>query len=479
MSEANERCQRERYRLAGMVCRSCEGKVTAKLRALPGVCRARADYRRSLLEVEYDATRTSPDAMRQALEEMGYDLGERDPATETLRTTLGRVAGLVVVILAIHTLIRRFGLLDYLNIFPEAEIGMGYGMIFLVGLLTSTHCVAMCGGINLSQTVLSDAAPATTAALFRPTLLYGAGRVLSYTLIGAVSGGFMGAVVGATVARSGYSGDVKGLLQVAFGIFMMIVGVNISGLFPWFSRMIPSWPRLYPPRSSGTGRGPFYVGLLNGLMPCGPLQAMQLYALSTGSLLQGAASMFLFAAGTLPLTMGLGVAGRFLGRRFMGRFIQAGAALVFLMGFAMLGNGLRLSGYATFTFASGGEAVRSVVMDGMQVLETRLGSGDYPAVHVQAGLPLRWNLRAEPGTVNGCNNRIFIPEFAIEKRLELGDNIIEFTPTAPGVYPYMCWMGMIASRIIVGDVADPGETPEYDPSFLPGSEEDMESDVPW
>lgn len=41
-------------------------------------------------------------------------------------------------------------------------------------------------------------------------------------------------------------------------------------------------------------KSPFLIGLLNGLMPCGPLQTMQVYALSTGSPIKGTISMFLF-----------------------------------------------------------------------------------------------------------------------------------------------------------------------------------------
>ena len=47
-----------------------------------------------------------------------------------------------------------------------------------------------------------------------------------------------------------------------------------------------------------------YVGLLNGSMPCGPLQAMQIYALGTEAC-GGALSMFAFSIGTVPLMFGL------------------------------------------------------------------------------------------------------------------------------------------------------------------------------
>jgi hypothetical protein len=40
--------------------------------------------------------------------------------------------------------------------FPLAEPGMGYGMLFVSGIITSFHCVAMCGSINLSQCLRGD-----------------------------------------------------------------------------------------------------------------------------------------------------------------------------------------------------------------------------------------------------------------------------------------------------------------------------------
>jgi sulfite exporter TauE/SafE len=93
-----------------------------------------------------------------------------------------------------------------------------------------------------------------------------------------------------------------------------------------------------------TGRGPFIVGLLNGLMPCGPLQAMQLYALSTGSVIMGAASMFVFSAGTVPLMFALGAVNSVLNARFSRVMTTVSAVLVLVLGLAMLTNALALLG---------------------------------------------------------------------------------------------------------------------------------------
>jgi plastocyanin domain-containing protein len=56
---------------------------------------------------------------------------------------------------------------------------------------------------------------------------------------------------------------------------------------------------------------------------------------------------------------------------------------------------------------------------------------------------------APEGSVNGCNNRMVIPEYDLEYAFKTGENIIEFTPETTGNFQYSCWMGMIRSSITV------------------------------
>ena len=53
--------------------------------------------------------------------------------------------------------------------------------------------------------------------------------------------------------------------------------------------------------------------------------------------------------------------------------------------------------------------------------------------------------------LTGCNNKIIMQDFNIEKNLVEGDNIIEFTPTKTGIFTYTCWMNMIKNNIKVVD----------------------------
>ena len=238
-------------------------------------------------------------------------------------------------------LIDIFEALGLFRAFPQAEEGMSYGILFIIGLLTSFHCIAMCGGINLSQCVRSQATDYhqdSKLSTLSPGILYNTGRVISYTVLGGL--------VGAAGSVISFSGSAKGIVQLVAGVFMVIMGLNMLNLFPWLHRLNLRMPRILTSRiyDQKGSNGPFYVGLLNGLMPCGPLQAMQLYALSTGSSFKGALSMLLFSLGTVPLMFGLGALSSLLSKRFTGKMMTVSATLVVILGVIMFSNGMNLSG---------------------------------------------------------------------------------------------------------------------------------------
>ena len=141
----------------------------------------------------------------------------------------------------------------------------------------------------------------------RSALLYNLGRVISYTVIGAILG-FAGMLIGGG-SGVGISIFLQGILKIIAGIFMVLMGINMLGIFPGLRRFIPQIPRFLAGRvnqKKAGNRQPFIVGMLNGLMPCGPLQSMQIVALASGNPLAGAFSMFMFSLGTVPLMLGLG-----------------------------------------------------------------------------------------------------------------------------------------------------------------------------
>jgi sulfite exporter TauE/SafE/plastocyanin domain-containing protein len=300
-------------------------------------------------------------------------------------------------------------------------------------------------------------------------------------------------MVGALGSVISVSGRFQGLVQLAAGLFMVIMGINMLGLFQGsvgilLRRLNLRLPKIFAKKigeQKAGNKNPLFIGLLNGLMPCGPLQAMQLYALSTGSPFAGGVSMFIFSAGTVPLMFGLGALSSFLsntmkGPAFTRRVMQVGAILITVMGMTMFSYGLSLSGFSfngidgaatsvipAASKADGtGSAFTPVIENGVQVVNSILSSGRYPAITVQQGVPVKWTINAPSGSINGCNSRMIIREYGIEYRFKPGENIIEFTPERTGKFSYSCWMGMIRSSITVveegqnaADIGEPNLAP--------------------
>lgn len=413
------------WRAEGMFCPHCEQTILRAVSALPGLSNVRVSYRESTLSADWDSALLSEKRLADVLADHGYTLKKK---RSPFRDVLGFLGGLAVLLLLFFA-VNRSPLGTWIAAFPTAKTGMSLGALFLVGLMTSLHCVAMCGGINIAGTGNSR----------RGAILYNAGRVVSYTLIGGI--------VGALGSAFSLSSATQAGIQLFAAAFMLAMALNLMGCFRFL-------PTLHPPKSLTRlfrGRSAFVIGLANGLMPCGPLQAMQLFALSTGSWLMGALSMLCFSLGTVPLMLGVGLVSGSLNRRFAKPMRIASAALVAVMGMSMLQNALALFGVSapqtvqTEPVADG----TAYIADGVQLVHTALDYRSYAPITVKVGVPVRWTITAESRVLNGCNEALVIPEFGIQKGLAPGDNVIEFTPTEVSTFPYSCWMGMIRSSITV------------------------------
>ncbi|MGI6279658.1 MAG: sulfite exporter TauE/SafE family protein [Acutalibacteraceae bacterium] len=444
-------------KIDGMTCVNCQNRIERRLKSTTGVTNVLVSFTSGTANITYDENLINIEKIIEIIEELDYKV-VKNTNQKTPKTDISKILGVSVILLALYMIFNRFGVLNIFNIFPEATKNTGYGMLFVIGLLTSLHCVAMCGGINLSQcvpqSVRAQNGEGRFAALY-PSFLYNLGRVISYTVVGGIVGA-IGSVVG-------FTGALKGIVQLVAGVFMVIMGLNMLGVFPFLRRLNPRMPKIFARKinEQKSGKGPLVVGLLNGLMPCGPLQAMQIYALSTGSPLKGALSMLLFSLGTVPLMFGLGALSTFLSRKFTRKMMTASALLVVILGVSMFGNGMTLSGISLKNIVGTKEnddnANIAKVSDNIQTVTTTLYPGSYEPITVKKGIPVKWIIKAEKGSVNGCNNEIFIPAFNIEKKLDIGDNVIEFTPNESGIFPYSCWMGMIKSSITVVDDTENGE----------------------
>ena len=307
-------------KIRGMICRSCTDAVEETLLHTPGVISARVSYIKGRAELRYDPDIVSLEQIEKRIEASGYDTGEKG---------MSAVAVDIICIILTAALVLFFTK-SGLNPVPEAKAGASLGYIFLIGLLTSTHCLGMCGGIMLSQTASGAELSGDRKTGMLSALYYNGGRVLSYTAVGAVFGA-LGTVIS-------YTSQARSAVFTAVGLAVLIIGLipGLRALSPAQSGFC-SLPKKGRKRFAGR---PLAVGLLTGLMPCGSMYAMWLLAITGGSALYGAEVMLMFSLGTVPLMFVFGALNSFIPKKLAKYMLKLSAVLVTALGIKMLLAGL-------------------------------------------------------------------------------------------------------------------------------------------
>ena len=422
-------------RVDGMYCAHCEQTVALALRALDGV--QQVSFQQNIACIcgaSLPSAQTVADVIRAA----GYETDEKHISASRRKAARNirwyEMVGIAAAILLLAFGINRIFGYNIFNAIPTIDSSVTYGMLFVTGLLTGVHCIGMCGAIGLYAS--SDARAGRS--MKRP-LLYNAGRVVSYTAIGALVG-----LAGSVFA---VSARVRGAVILAAAVCMLLMALSMLGLLRFH---LPSFFRF---KARGGRGGAFVIGLLNGLMPCGPLQAMQLYALSTGSTLTGALSMFLFSLGTVPLMLASGALLNLTKGKVKIAVGKIASVLILLLSLSMLGRGLLSLGVdvsAVFSHKYDGY-LAAVQTDGLQTVDFDLDFDAYADIVVQKGVPVRMTIHADKEKITGCNNEVVSADFGFDVQLSPGGNVVEFTPDAEGEFTYTCWMNMIRNHIRVID----------------------------
>lgn len=338
---------------------------------------------------------------------------------------------LVSIIFICFILYKVFGY-NIFNIIPTIDSSVTYGMLFITGLLTSIHCISMCGSINLVATVNND----NKRNIKRP-LLYNTGRIISYTIIGGVVG-----LVGKIIS---FNNIVNGIIIILASIVMLLMSLTMLNVIKVRFKFI---------KYKVSNRNSFVIGLLNGLMPCGPLQAMQIYALSTGSVLKGALSMLLFGLGIVPLMLVTGVIFSSMRGKTKILINKIASVLILMLSIVMFNRGLLSLDIDILKNNNYGDYVKTTIKGDYQEIEFDLEYDNYKDIIVQKDIPVKIIINASKDKLTGCNNEIIINEFGIKKKLVVGENIIEYTPKDTKTISYTCWMNMIKNNIKVIDDID-------------------------
>lgn len=434
----------KKYKVRGMTCNHCKEKIEKALKKKKDIKDAKIDLRTGILDLEYKSNEIALHSIKKVISQLGYELVEVENEN---KAKIGMVIGVTVILFfLVNRMIPDFSTL------LTAGNSLSLIMLFLIGITTSFHCVSMCGGIALSQV-------SKEKDNFKRNIMYNVGRMISYTLLGGIVGA-LGA--GITLGNSFFA-----IVPIVLGVLMVIIGLSNAGMpiVPHFKLTKQINMKLaYLRGKVSYDKGPFVLGLVNGLMPCGPLQLMQIYALGTGSFMQGALAMLAFSIGTVPLMLGLGLFINKLSIASKELVFKVGGYLVVFLGIGMVMNGLTTMGINTSTMTRNNVGKGVVMEDGYQVLRIDVEPRGYENVVIQKDIPTKLIFDVAPGDLTSCNYAVNIPEYEVFQTLQEGENIIEFIPEEVGTFPYSCWMGMIRSKITVVEDDISEYVPEVDSS---------------
>ena len=218
-----------------------------------------------------------------------------------------------------------------------------FAALFVAGLASGVHCVAMCGGIAAAFD-MKKVIPIREAALWRRRIAFNLGRISTYSAAGAIAG-----TLGAAAYASGVL-PAQETLQIALGVMLIVVGLYLAGGARVLSHVealgLPLWRRLQPLAArllpAPTLPRAYAAGLVWGWLPCAMVYAALGAATFAGGALRGALAMAAFGLGTLPFLLAAGwLAARMHRlRRIVGAMVL-GSGVYGIAHAGALGDGIR------------------------------------------------------------------------------------------------------------------------------------------
>jgi len=194
---------------------------------------------------------------------------------------------------------------------------------FLIGIASSAHCAGMCGAFALRAGTGGRRAPWRM-------FLYLSGKTFTYVFLGALAG-----LAGARVVDR-FTG-VQGWLGLVVGAVLLLAGVRLlrppapiraSGAGAWIGRLLE--PAFRYAHSAEAAGGPFALGAVTGMLPCGIVYVAAIQGAGLGTPLGGALLMAAFGLGTLPVLAAIGLLGHGTVARFGARRLRTTGGILLL-----------------------------------------------------------------------------------------------------------------------------------------------------
>ncbi len=282
------------FHVSGLHCDACIFLTESELLDVPYVTYAKTNLRLERVEVtgvfgEKDP-RTIAQELTSVLEKHGYTLSVEKQKRKKNWGEFSYAIPITLLFALGFILLQKAGIVNLIS-----GDTFSFGTAFFIGIIASlSTCMAVVGGLVLSMSATFE----KHGDRFKPQLLFHAGRIVSFFVLGGIIG-----ALGSTFRLSVFATFV---LSFAIGMVMLVLGINLLDVFDWAKKLQPAMPKMFSKQALGVSKinhtfTPLLVGVVTFFLPCGFTQSMQLYTLTTGNFLIGGLTMLAFALGTLPV----------------------------------------------------------------------------------------------------------------------------------------------------------------------------------
>ncbi len=206
-----------------------------------------------------------------------------------------------------------------------------------LGVLGSFHCVGMCGPIALALPVDKDKG---IIGRIGSSLMYNLGRALTYSFFGLMVG-----AVGQGIVFGGY----QQALSIATGIIILVLVLSPSRYLKrfGFTTVLLKYAQQFKSKFSALFKSKKYsamlfIGIINGLLPCGLTYMALAGAIATGNAIQGALFMAFFGLGTFPVMLALLYTRNFLTLAWRNKMAKVMPVLNSIIAILLILRGLNL-----------------------------------------------------------------------------------------------------------------------------------------
>ena len=456
-------------KIYGMTCPSCEVLVLQKFKQIAGIVKAYAHYKKGRAEI-YCLVEPTISQLEEALKEYNFKVvpwsdreGKRAGTSRLQTSNKDLLKFLPVVILAVgaYLVFRNFNIASQTQNIGSTNLWI----IFLTGLTVGgLTCLAVQGGLLASVIAERE----EEGALGRGTAkhaMYATGAFLVSKYIAYVALGFL---LGAFGGAINIGGRIQTIMQLAAGLYMIAVALNLLNIHPIFRYVIIQPPRFLTKLVRNQSKSkdifaPAFLGAMTIFIPCGTTLAMEALAISSANAFIGASIMAVFILGTIPLFFAIGVATSIIGEAFKTKFLKLAAVAVIYLGInsingslVALNSPLTLQSIAEnfpslLNFAkSNNKEIQEANKSTTQNAQIDVTSYGYTPNYIRVKKDQEVSLTLKSKDAYSCASAFRIPSLGISRNLAAVDTqTITFTPTKVGKIKFNCSMGMYRGVIEV------------------------------